>query len=115
VRPFYALDSRWSAGGVALDDDRRSALYFLGEEAAEYQHARRYASVFGGWSKGLRNGFATRWTAGLTSDDNQFTEVPDPELPPLIPENRKLVYPFVAVEIVEDDFSGGNRCLFSAS
>ncbi|MDH4124561.1 MAG: hypothetical protein OEW64_03895 [Gammaproteobacteria bacterium] len=115
MRPFYALDSRWSAGGVALDDDRRSALYFLGEEAAEYQHARRYASVFGGWSKGLRNGFATRWTAGLTSDDNQFTEVPDPELPPLIPENRKLVYPFVAVEIVEDDFSGGNRCLFSAS
>lgn len=104
VRPFYALDSRWSAGGLALDDDRRSALYFLGEEAAEYQHARRYSSVFGGWSKGLRNGFATRWTAGITSDDNQFSEVTDPELPPLIPENRKLVYPFVAVEIVEDHF-----------
>ncbi|MDH5261719.1 MAG: hypothetical protein OEX74_09915 [Gammaproteobacteria bacterium] len=104
VRPFYALDSRWSAGGHALDDDRRSALYFLGEEAAEYQHARRYSSLFGGWSKGLRNGFATRWTAGITRDENQFTQVADPELPALLPENRELVYPFVAVEIVEDDF-----------
>ncbi|MDH5621073.1 MAG: hypothetical protein OEY74_03245 [Gammaproteobacteria bacterium] len=104
IRPFYALDSRWSAGGLALDDDRRNALYFLGEEAAEYQHAHRYWSVFGGWSKGLRNGFATRWTAGITSDDDRFTQVTNPELPPLLPENRKLVYPFIAVEVVEDEF-----------
>lgn len=104
TRPFYALDTRWSAGGTVLDDDRRSALYLLGEEAAEYQHARRYASLHGGWSKGLKNGYATRWSAGITSDDNQFSPVADPELPGLIPEDRTLVYPFIAVEIVEDDF-----------
>ena len=47
VRPFYALDTRWSAGGRALDDKRRNSLYFLGNEAAEYQHARRAFSAFG--------------------------------------------------------------------
>ncbi len=104
TRPFYALDARWSAGGTALDDDRRSALYMLGEEAAEYQHARRYVSMHGGWSKGLENGYATRWSTGITSDDNRFSQVADPELPAAIPADRTLIYPFIAVEIVEDDF-----------
>ncbi|MGB5448306.1 MAG: hypothetical protein WBM80_05215, partial [Woeseiaceae bacterium] len=52
VRPFYALDTRWSAGGWVIDDDRRSTLYLLGNEAAEYQHERDYVTAFGGWSKG---------------------------------------------------------------
>lgn len=104
VRPFYALDSRWSAGGWILDDDRRQALYFLGEEAAEYQHERQSYSFFGGWSKGLRNGRARRWTVGITHDDNQFSIVESGELPALLPVDRKLVYAFAAIEIVEDSF-----------
>jgi len=56
VRPFYSLDARWSAGGRPLDDKRRNSLYLLGNEAAEYQHARRAFSAFGGWSKGLKDG-----------------------------------------------------------
>jgi len=104
TRPFYALDTRWSAGSRALDDDRRSALYFEGEEAAEYQHARRYLSAFGGWSKGLKNGFARRWTVGVTHDDNRYSTVDAATLPALIPEDRKLVYAFLGFEVVEDEF-----------
>ncbi len=102
VRPFYALDTRWSAGGWVLHDDRRSALYALGEEAAEYQHARDYVSVFGGWSKGLQNGWVRRWTAGLVRDDNRFSMVRDATLPAAVPSNRDLVYAFVGLEVVED-------------
>ncbi len=105
IRPFYALDTRWSAGGWLLDDDRRSALYLLGEEAAEYQHKRDYASLFGGWSKGLRNGWVRRWTAGFVSDDNRFSEVIDPTLPAAIPADRELVYAFVGLDILEDAFT----------
>ena len=105
TRPFYALDTRWSAGGLALDDDRRSALYFEGEEAAEYQHARRNFSVFAGWSKGLHNGRAKRWTVGITHDDNRFSTVSDATLPPLLPDDRELVYAFASIEIVEDEFA----------
>ena len=104
IRPFYALDSRWSAGTWAIDDDRRSALYVAGEEAAEYQHARRNFSLFGGWSKGLQKGRAKRWTVGITHDEDTFSTVQDPSLPALIPENRKLVYAFTGFEIVEDEF-----------
>ncbi len=104
VRPFHALDARWSAGGWTLVDDRRTALYRLGDEAAEYRHKRDYHTAFGGWSRGLRNGWVRRWSAGVVHDDNRFSEVQDPDLPAVIPEDRKLVYPFLRLEVIEDDF-----------
>ena len=104
IRPFYALDTRWSAGGWYLEDERRSALYVLGEEAAEFQHTRDYQSVFGGWSKGLQDGWVRRWTAGLVRDENRFSSVPNPTLPAAIPEDRELVYAFIGLDILEDQF-----------
>ena len=104
VRPFYALDTRWAAGGNAFDDDRENSLYQLGEQAAEYRQERRYFSAFGGRSAGLRDGWVRRYTAGVVFDDNQFSEVIDGLLPPAVPDDRKLVYPFVGIEILEDSF-----------
>lgn len=104
VRPFYALDTRWSAGGLVLDDDRRDTLYLLGDEAAEYQHERDYMSAFGGWSRGLQEGRVRRWTAGIVHDDNRFSPVPNPTLPTAMPRDRKLVYAFIGLELLEDQF-----------
>jgi hypothetical protein len=104
IRPFYALDARWSAGGSVLLDDRRSALYQLGEEAAEFQHERNFFTSFGGWSKGLDGGSVRRWTAGVVQDDNRFSAVPSPSLPPALPEDRDLVYVFARFELVQDEF-----------
>jgi len=104
ARPFYALDTRWAAGGRVLDEDREESLYQLGEEAAEYSQEQRFYSAYGGWSAGLRNSWVRRYTAGVVYDDNRFSNVVDPELPPAIPTDRKLVYPYVGIEILEDRF-----------
>jgi len=104
IRPFYALDARWTAGSSVLDDDRRTTLYQLGNEGAEYQHERGYLTAFGGWSKGLQGGFARRLTVGMVYDDNQFSEIPSPSLPAALPEDRKLVYPFARFSLVQDSF-----------
>ena len=104
VRPFYALDARWSAGSRILIDDRRDALYVLGAESAEYQRERDLFTAFAGWSKGLQNGWARRWTTGVVYDDNRFSEVSVPILPSAIPVDRKLVYPFLGFEILQDEF-----------
>lgn len=104
ARPFYALDARWAAGGSIHADDRRSTIYAFGEEAAEYRHERDYLSLYGGWSKGVEDGRVTRFTAGLIYDDNRFSPEPDPTLPAVIPDDRKLAYPFVGFELVEDDY-----------
>ena len=104
LRPFYALDSRWSAGGVVSDLEQRGVLYDLGEKAAEFRHEREYYSAFGGWSKGLRDGWVRRYTAGVVYDENRFSEVPEPTLPAAIPADRKLIYPFVGVEVLQDKY-----------
>jgi hypothetical protein len=104
IRPFYALDTRWSAGAAAFDDDHRTAFYSLGEQEAEYQHERQLHSLFGGWSAGLENGWVRRYRAGVVFDDNQFTMVETGNLPALLPEDRRLIYPFVELELLEDQF-----------
>ncbi len=104
AKPFHALDARWMAGGFVFDDDRRSALYILGDEAAEYRHERESFSIFGGWSSGLQDGWVKRWTVGGVYDDNRFSAVANPTLPAAIPADRKLVYPFIGIEILEDRF-----------
>jgi outer membrane protein assembly factor BamA len=104
VRPFYQLDARWTAGARFSDSSRRETLYELGNEAAEYQLEREYQSTFFGWSKGLRKGRTSRWTAGVVYDDNVFSAVPSGTLPPAIPSDRKLVYPFIGFEQIQDHF-----------
>ena len=110
IRPFYALDTRWSAGITALDDDRRTAFYDLGNEAAEFRHDRERFSAFGGWSSGLRGGWVKRYTAGMVYDDNVFSAVDNGSLPALVSDNRKLVYPFIGIDLLEDQFeTASNR------
>lgn len=104
TRPFYALDTRWATGTTVYNDVRRSKLYLLGEAAAEYGHERDYFHAFGGWSRGIRNGMVRRWTAGVVHDDNRFLGVPNPALPSVVPEDRKLVYPYLGFELVKDGF-----------
>lgn len=104
TKPFHALDARRAFGVSAFDNDRREALYVLGDEAAEYRHERRYFSLFGGLSTGLKGGWVQRFTAGFVHDDNRYSVALEPTLPAVIPANRKLVYPYIGVEILEDRF-----------
>lgn len=104
AKPFHALDARWSAGLTLYDDERRTAIYSLGDEIAEFRHEREYYSAFVGWSDGLNDGWVRRWNVGFVSDDNRFGNALDASLLAVIPADRRLVYPFVGVEILEDRF-----------
>ena len=104
VRPFFALDTRWTAGVVASDVDQRGVLYDLGEKAAEFQQEREYFTAWGGWSAGLQDGWVRRYTAGVVFDESRFSNVVDATLPAAIPADRKLVYPFFGIEFLQDSF-----------
>ncbi len=103
-QPFYALDTRWSAGATVFDDKRVSSLYQLGTRSAVYQHERQAFSAFAGWSSGLQGNWVQRLTVGVASDDNRFSDAFDATLPSAVPVDRNLVYPFFGIEIVEDRF-----------
>ena len=104
-RPFFALDSRWAAGFEYLDDERLETLYDLGEPVSRFQHSRTFGRVYGGLSKGLRDGWVSRWTAGLAYDANRFQPAENEPAPAVTAIDRTLAYPFVGYELRQDRFS----------
>jgi hypothetical protein len=103
-RPFYSLDTRWAAAASVLDDERIEPLYDLGEVVDEFGSHRQFAAASWGWSRGLMNGWVRRWSVGATYDQREFTEAPGSPVG-LVPEDRKLVYPWIGFELVQDAFS----------
>jgi hypothetical protein len=104
AHPFYALDTRWAAG-IALSDDRRTdSRYDLGEVVDRYQAQEKLASIYWGWSDGLVGGWARRYSLGLSYDDHVFGAAPGEDAPRLLPQDRRLVYPWFSAEWVQDEF-----------
>ena len=104
TRPFYALDTRWAAGVTAAKDDRIDSIYSGGEIIGQYRHQLQTAEVFGGWSKGLRDGWTQRYSVGLSYQDDAFAQDPARTPPPAIPGDQTLVAPFVRYEVIEDSY-----------
>ena len=103
-RPFYALDTRWAAGASLRNDARIDPVYDNGRVASQLDAHDRVLTAFGGFSAGLRDGWTTRWTAGITRDERRRSAV-DPASPvPGVPAQVDLTYAWVGVEWVEDDF-----------
>lgn len=103
-RPFYALDTRWAAGGTDSDDELIHSVYDEGHTRAKYRRSARIAGVYGGFSPGLSQGWVQRWTFGVTYDDRQYDAAPGWNGLNLVPEDRKFVYPWIGYEVLQDDF-----------
>jgi hypothetical protein len=103
-RPFFAFDTRWSVWGEVLDDKRIDSIYDLGETIDEFRHNTRYLTINGGRSRGLVDGMTRRWLAGITFEEDEFLPSERFGPPVLLPENRRLVYPWAAIHWIGDDF-----------
>ena len=103
-RPFFALDSRWTGGVNGTDDLRVDSLYDRGNVIDQFQEHDELARIYGGFSHGLADGWVTRWTFGLTSDDRRFERAPLWGGVDLVPAERKLVFPWIRYELVQDDY-----------
>ncbi|HSC65243.1 MAG TPA: hypothetical protein VLD35_16495 [Caldimonas sp.] len=102
--PFYALDSR-SSGGIHLRNEKRiDSIYDSGSIVEQFQTHEREATAFVGWSAGLSGGWTTRWTSGLTFDERRADALVSDNPAARLPQDRRLVYPWIGVEVVEDDF-----------
>jgi hypothetical protein len=103
--PFYALDTRWATGFGAKDDERTDSLYDLGKIRDQFGVREKKASAYGGWSRGLQEGWTQRLTWGATYDESQFHSILGETGPTqLVPPDRKLVYPWLGYEWVQDEY-----------
>lgn len=104
ISPFYALDTRWSAGVSAAKDDRIDAVYNAGEVVSRYRRRQDGGEVFGGWSPGLEDGWVKRFSLGMSYRDDAYAPEPGLAAPTQLPADEKLVGPFVRFELIEDRF-----------
>ncbi len=103
-RPFYSLDSRWSAGLNLAGGDRIDSRYQQGKVLDSFAESSSRLEIQGGRSRGLEDGWARRWLGGVRYESSQFTESADAVLKAPMPTDRTLLYPWAGMEWVEDDF-----------
>jgi outer membrane protein assembly factor BamA len=105
ARPFYALDTRWAAGFSTSTDTRIDSLFSNGAKVAQFRHRQDSAETFGGWSKGLVDGWAHRYSVGLSYLKDTYNVEPDALPPPdPFPQDQTLVSPFFRYELVHDNY-----------
>lgn len=97
-RPFYSLDTRWSAGTGLFTGDRVDSRYQRGEVLDTFTEQTDRFEVYAGRSDGLRDGWARRWLAGVRYDRSEFAALPDAALAAALPLDRTLFYPWVGLE-----------------
>ncbi|HEY5756881.1 MAG TPA: BamA/TamA family outer membrane protein [Steroidobacter sp.] len=102
-RPFYALDSRWSANAGASDVDSAVSRYSLGKRIERFEMGERLFEVGGGISEGLHDGWTTRYLGGFRYDERSFTTRQD-EPNVTLPDDRTVAYPWVGIEMLEDNY-----------
>jgi outer membrane protein assembly factor BamA len=102
-RPFYALDTRWSAGFSGTDATTDVSRYSLGHVVERLQMQERKFEIGGGFSEGLHDGWTTRYLAGVRYDAREFQALPGQPLAS-IPDDRVVAYPWVGWEAVEDQY-----------
>ncbi|HEX8755711.1 MAG TPA: hypothetical protein VF745_05205 [Steroidobacteraceae bacterium] len=101
-RPFYSLETR-HAGGIAINDSTQDdSLYDLGQEIDKFADHTRFFQVYGGFSRGLENGWTRRYSAGLTYDEHVFSASNLWSGPTTLPRDRKFVYPWLRFDLLQD-------------
>jgi hemolysin activation/secretion protein len=103
-RPFYALDTRHALGLYAYDSLRTDPRYDMGHKIGEFQHRQEYYEAYGGWSSGWKGGWVTRYTSGITVQQDRFALLPDVAPGGPLPGDRELAYPWLGFELIEDRF-----------
>lgn len=102
-RPFYALDTRWSAGLSASDTTGALPRYSLGRRVERLDMRSRELALEGGISQGLREGWVRRYLGGVRYQARSFAARAD-EPDASIPLDRTLAYPWIGIELIEDDY-----------
>lgn len=103
-RPFYSLETR-HAGGITLNDNTQDdELYDRGEAIDRFADHNRFYQIYGGFSHGLENGWTQRYSTGIAYDQHVFSQSDLWSGFTRLPVDRKLVYPWLRFDLVQDAF-----------
>jgi len=105
VRPFFSVYESWSAGVDLNRMKLEEALWFRGDEVAEFDHKIEFANVFGGIASEVGDDKRVgRWLFGYTVETHSFDFSDSLIPPPELPEEREYSYPYIGYESIRDQF-----------
>ncbi len=104
ARPFYSLDSKWSAKLNSFQFNRSVARYNLGKVVDRFNDNQTFYDLNGGLSQGEINNWTRRWLAGVRYDRNSFYPSNSTTPTQQLPADRTLSYPYIGVELIEDQY-----------
>ena len=102
-RPFFSLDTAWSAGTTNWDVTQDETIRYKDEDINGYTRSEEYHEVFAGWAYHRNEAFARRLSVGLTQDRHQFEPNEDTLLP--VPANENLIYGWLEHQYLENRFA----------
>ncbi|MCL1039422.1 BamA/TamA family outer membrane protein [Shewanella submarina] len=103
IKPFFTLDGINQYGLETLEDLREDTLRQNGEDVSGFEHEISYTNVNYGHRLDWDDSTALRLLLGITHDHHRFNlweDYPDARLP----EDREFLYPWVALESIEDEY-----------
>jgi hypothetical protein len=102
--PFYSLASTYSYGVEFNNEKRIDSIYHDTDLSSEFEHRIKRADVFFGHSNGYRNKKSIRWRYGLSIKEDNFDTTPLHNVADITPRDQKLVYPWISIESLEDNY-----------
>lgn len=103
-RPFYALDTRHSAGISAGSTVRNEAVYVSGVNTGVYRHRQDKAEALYGWSRGRIDGWTRRHSFGVSYQHDEYAEISGESPAGEIPADLTLTAPYYRLELIQDRF-----------
>lgn len=101
-RPFYSLNTPWATGILLHDVSEVSIIRSGGDIVNEYGHQRIHQEVFYGRALDVTDDYTSRWYVGLTKEEDSFFATDETLLG--MPEYRKIVYPWVGYQFLNNQF-----------
>lgn len=102
ARPFYSLNSPWTAGILLEDNSEVSVIRSGGNIVNRYRYQRVEQEVFGGLAVDIQDNYTQRWYVGLTKEEDSFFETENTVMG--MPEYRKAVYPWIGYQFLNNRF-----------
>lgn len=111
-RPFYSLESTWSYNTLYNKNERTDSIYTNGIITDYYHHqSERYKFAIG-FSEGIVDNKSKRWTFGFTNSTDLFSPTDRTVNLNDLPQDTKLVYPWVSLEVIENKYIKTRRLNF---
>lgn len=101
-RPFYSLQSPWSAGFFTQDVTQEQKIRHMDERINIYQHQVMHNQLYFGLATDIKAGYTQRWLVGISNEEDNFYSTDETQQP--VPLQRKAVYPWIEYQFLENRF-----------